>query len=186
MWVNGNESLIQKNPSSRRRILSKVVLAPGDNYICSEIKIGRKLWGRTPMVRVKSSVRPSIARFELSWDGQGDIDLHLDNVQKGIRINYTRKTHNANEYELNLDVDNTRAFGPENIRLFTIPENTEFRCFLNYYSGRATLNATVRMFDKDNKLIKTVKKRFLRKDVKSSSRYNGKSKLVGKFMINTE
>jgi len=183
LWVNGNESVISSSGAPDQRILGKIVLDSGFNYICAVIKKGSSVWGRSPMVKVKSEVKPSIARIELSWDGSGDIDLHLENTAKGMHICYTKTNHKDRNGYVNLDVDNTVAYGPENIRIYELPSETEFRCYLNYYSGGANLKATVRLFDKKNKLIQAYDESFTSADVMGTDQFNDKSRMIGTFPV---
>ncbi|HPQ54516.1 MAG TPA: hypothetical protein PK253_14800 [Spirochaetota bacterium] len=183
IWNNGSESLVKRRARGGARVLSKVVLASGYNYICTYMKSRGKYVGRSPMVRVKSTVMSSIARFELSWDGPGDIDMHLDCESKGLHVYYGDRTTNANGNHINLDVDNMSGFGPENIRVFSLGEETTFRCFVNYYSGGEKLNVTVRQFDRTNKLVQTYNKVFTPGMIRGTSDFNSASWVVGDFKI---
>ncbi|HQO04360.1 MAG TPA: hypothetical protein PLI62_19050 [Spirochaetota bacterium] len=183
LWNNGSESLAKRRAGGGARILSKVVLASGYNYICTFMKSGGKYVGRSPMVRVKSNVMSSIARFELSWDGSGDVDLHLDCEPKGLHVYYGSRTTNNNGTHINLDVDNMSGFGPENIRVFSLGEETNFRCFVNYYSGGDKLNVTVRYFDRTNKLVNTYNKVFTRGMIQGSADFHSASWVVGDFKV---
>ncbi len=181
-WNNGNESLIRRTSSPKDRILGQTVLARGPNYLCVFLKQNNSYWGRSSMVKVNSNVTASIARFELSWDGPGDVDLHLDS-QNGQHVYYANRTLDQGGYRMNLDVDNMSGFGPENIRIFSLPSATNYRCFVNYYSGNARLNVTVRQFDKTNKLVKTFNKVFESGSARGSSSFDGSSWDVGTVTI---
>lgn len=183
IWNNGSESLLKRRAGGGARVLSKVVLASGYNYICTYMKSGGRYVGRSPMVRVKSNVMSSIARFELSWDGPGDIDMHLDCEPKGVHVYYGNRTTNDNGNHINLDVDNMSGFGPENIRVFSLGGETKFRCFVNYYSGGEQLNVTVRQFDRTNKLVNTYNKVFTRGMIRGTADFHDASWVVGDFTI---
>jgi len=182
VWNNGNGSLVRRNATPSARILTQTVLSRGDNYICVAVNKGGRYWGRSPMVKVNSTVNASVARFELSWDGPGDVDLHLDNPQ-GLHVFYANRMIDQQGYRFNLDIDNMQGWGPENIRLYSLPSKQSFRCFVNYYSGGSQLNVTVRMFDKQNKLVKTETKVFTSGMSRPSAQFNEQSWVVGDFEI---
>jgi len=184
IWNNGEEILIDRNGSSSERCLSKIVLGSGPNYICGIVKGGGKYIGRTPMVKVNSSVRTSIARFEMTWDGPGDMDLHLESADSGWHCGFMNTNIDNSGARVNLDIDNMNGFGPENIRVFSVPGTSTVKCFVNYYYGPGPSNVTVRYFDKANKMVKSETKSFNQGMIQSTSQFNQRSWVVGNFTIN--
>ena len=183
LWCNGEETMVSRNARSSGTAMSKVVLARGYNYVCATVKRGGAYVGRSPMMRISSTVTASIARFEMTWDGNGDMDLHLDSEQTGWHVSYANTTVDQSGYRANLDVDNMSGFGPENIRVFSVPGPSRVRCFVNYYSGHSQLSVTIRHFDKNNKMVKTVSKNFTPGDTRGTPQFNEKSWVVGTFDI---
>ncbi len=183
LWNNGDEILIDRNGRSNERIISKIVLGRGPNYICGIVKNGARYIGRTPMVKVDSTVRTSIARFEMTWDGPGDMDLHLESADSGWHCGFMRSNIDESGYRVNLDIDNMNGFGPENIRMFSVPSASTVKCFVNFYSGQSPAKVTVRYFDKDNKMVKSESKSFSPGMTQPTSQFNQRSWLVGTFNI---
>ena len=183
IWNNGEETLVSRSAHSSQNLLSKVVMSRGYNYVCATVKNGARYVGRSPMMRINSSVTASIARFEMTWDGSGDMDLHLDSESTGWHVSFSHTTVDQAGYRANLDVDNMSGFGPENIRIFSVPGASRVRCFANFYSGGSNISVTVRHFDKNNKVVKTVSKNFNPGDTRGTSAFNEKSWVVGTFDI---
>lgn len=184
IWSNGEEIPVSKNAHSSQSLLSKIVLARGFNYVCAVVKDGPKYIGRSPMMRINSTVVASIARFEMIWDGPGDMDLHLDSPEIGFHVSFARTNIDERGARANLDVDNMSGFGPENIRIFALPGKSNVRCFVNYYSGGgAPIGVTIRYYDKNNKMIKSETKTFTGADIRPTAQFNEKSWVVGNFTI---
>ena len=183
LWNNGEETLVSRNGRSGSSVLSKIIMGRGNNYVCATIKNGSKYIGRSPMMRINSSTMASIARFEMTWDGPGDMDLHLDSEQSGWRINFVNTNLDQGGNRANLDVDNMSGYGPENIRVFSLPRPTSVRCFVNFYSGGSTVKVTVRHFDKNNKMVNAVSKTFTPGMTRGTSAFNENSWVVGNFDI---
>jgi hypothetical protein len=79
-------------------------------------------------VTVQADVAPADVWIQLTWDGPGDIDLHLY-LPNGERVYYGNKQSAAGAQ---LDVDNTRQDGPEHITMTrAIPG--EYRVAVRYY-----------------------------------------------------
>ncbi len=183
IWNNGEETLVSRSGRSSQSLLSKIVLSRGHNYVCATVKNGAQYVGRSPMMRINSTVTASIARFEMIWDGNGDMDLHLDSESAGWHVSYANRNVDHSGYRANLDVDNMSGFGPENIRVFSVPGKTTVRCFVNYYSGGSTLNVTVRHYDKNNKMVRAETRNFTPGMTRGTSAFNEKSWAVGTFEI---
>ncbi|MFC1574718.1 hypothetical protein ACFL3Z_01410, partial [Gemmatimonadota bacterium] len=82
-------------------------------------------------VTVQADVAPADVWIELTWDGPGDIDLHLY-MPNGEHVYFGDKLSDAGA---ELDVDNTRQDGPEHITMTqAIPG--EYRVAVRYYSSR--------------------------------------------------
>ncbi len=138
IWINGQ--------SLNAGASGSLVLDSDANYFAYVILENGTAVARSEVMRLSSAVGNSLLRFVLSWDGAGDVDLHLDDGAGGRHVYWTDKTHDATGFNVQLDVDNVVSYGPENIRVFTAPSGSNFRCWINYYSGSITLNATVRVY----------------------------------------
>ncbi len=184
IWSNGEEIPVSKTARSSQSLLSKIVLARGYNYVCAIVKDGPKYIGRSPMMRINSSVMASIARFEMTWDGPSDMDLHLDSPEIGFHVSFASTNIDQGGVRANLDVDNMSGFGPENIRIFSLPGKTNVRCFVNYYSGGgAPIGVTIRFYDKNNKMVKSESKTFSGADIRPTAQFNEKSWVAGTFTL---
>ncbi|MCX7678380.1 MAG: hypothetical protein N2316_04100 [Spirochaetes bacterium] len=180
IWNNGETTPVSKLARSEQNVLSKVVLSRGYNYICAIVFDGQKYIGRSPMMRINSTVHASIARFEMVWDGPGDMDLHIDSPETGFHVCFSNTSIDYSGVRANLDVDNMAGFGPENIRIYSLPGKINVRCFVNYYSGGSNpIGVTVRFYDKNNKMIKTEHKTFSASDIRPTAQFTDKSWLAG-------
>ncbi|HHJ13376.1 MAG TPA: hypothetical protein ENJ79_03240, partial [Gammaproteobacteria bacterium] len=93
------------------RFSNKVVLFNGDNTI--DIDYRDNLTRLHKRLVVHSTTPPVKARFTLVWDSRhSDMDLHVEGPG-GDHCSYSNKT-TAN---MQLDVDNTKQYGPENISI---------------------------------------------------------------------
>lgn len=93
---------------------SRVGLIPGRNLIQASLdRHDRGLRGTSQAVRLTAAIPPYDVWSELTWEGLGDIDLHL--VQPdGEECSFANKTTHAGA---TLDYDNTVQDGPEDIRV---------------------------------------------------------------------
>lgn len=106
------------------------------------------------VVTVMCNRRPVKLRASLVWNTSGsDIDLKMTNPQ-GEECSYQRKSVG----NMNLDVDNTSGYGPENIYVNGITSGTYTIRIHNYSRGEGT-HATVYIFV-DEKLVQTKKLSF--------------------------
>ncbi len=183
LWKNGEETLIGNNVAKGSSIESSVILVNGDNYFCTTLKDGNSFLARSRLVRLRSSVSEALARFEMTWNGMGDVDLHLDSAEGGWHVYYANLSVNAGGYNAFLDVDNILGFGPENIRIRALPRKTRVRCFVNYYSGRLPLTVNVRHYDRNNRLIRQYTEKLSPGDINSTGAFNYKSRVIGHFDI---
>lgn len=184
IWINNNLYLISGATAAGGICSGDIVLSNGYNYICIVVYVNGVAWGRSEVSRIESTTAASLMRFELTWDGEGDVDLHLDNTTAGIHVFWSSSYYDYSGYDIDLDIDNMVAYGPENIRVYTVPSSTQFRCYVNYYSGSSNLTATVKVFDKDNKLTDTKTITLTPADSGAGSDYNEQSKLVGTYTVN--
>ena len=82
-------------------------------------------------VTVQADVAPADVWIQLTWDGPGDIDLHLYMPENG-HVYFSNKEALGAQ----LDVDNTQQDGPEHITMTrAIPG--EYRVEVHYYSERS-------------------------------------------------
>lgn len=184
VWINGNPYVISTGDYSGEVVSSDIVLNDGNNYICILVYVNGTLWGRSTVVRISSTVEASLARFELTWNGDGDVDLHLDNEGLGIHVYYASYYYSSSGFDIDLDVDNQIAYGPENIRVYSVPSSTAFRCFVNYFDGTSSLTATVKVYDSNNTLIDTKTASLSASDAQLSSSYDAAfSKLIGTYTV---
>ncbi|GMT49671.1 MAG: hypothetical protein IEMM0008_1210 [bacterium] len=135
-------------PTSREgnKVKGKVILSSGNNYICLLIYHNGFRYSRSIGWLVHSTVRDSKIRFELTWSGKGDLDLHIDDVKSKIHCFYSSKHVTQKQWDLELDVDNTTRKGPENIRVYSAPSQSTIRCYVNYYGGAINQEITVRVY----------------------------------------
>lgn len=126
------------NPSNGE-FKGKVVLKAGRNDIKFTIKNGS-----SPVYSNNFSVnysgKPVKLRATLTWDGHADIDLHL-NDPNGKTCNY----QNKNTGLASLDVDNTSAYGPENISVESVTPG-RYKVFIRNYSKTPGITATVYLY----------------------------------------
>jgi hypothetical protein len=88
-------------------------------------------------------------RVELTWNGTGDLDLHLHNNVSGAWFNTPNDCHYANmtsAWGASQDVDNVTANGPENIRLNNPTVGQAYTVGVHNYSRGAGRTATVRVY----------------------------------------
>ena len=93
---------------------SRVPLFPGKNVIqASASGAVVNLTAGSEVVHVTAEIPRSDVWSELTWDGRGDIDLHLY-LPNGEHCYYQQKKTNSGAW---LDIDNTERDGPEHIIL---------------------------------------------------------------------
>lgn len=146
-YLNGMEQPV--NLKRDGSFNNKIVLFNGDNhikvsYLSSDGKISKN-------IVINSSTPPVKARFTLVWDSSGsDMDLHVKGPN-GEHCSY----NNKKTMNMRLDVDNTKAYGPENISV-ELNGRGRYKAFIKHYggnSGRVTLYTYL-----DNRLVKTSSK----------------------------
>ncbi len=165
--VNGIESPMADNVSTGGEFSGDIVLNNGMNAICIVVYSNGTVYGRSQVVTIDSSIPASVSRLELRWDGPGDLDFHLQSYSPVFHVYYGDLGYTQDGYDVQLDVDNTSGYGPENIRVYTVDAPTTVTCFVNYYSGDQDLNVTVRSFNIANELVNTYTHTFLAGDVGS-------------------
>ena len=107
--VNGSARTL---PVANGKFSSSVPLVPGENTIqATSGGVVANLIGGSNIVRIPAQIAPAAIWTELTWDGPGDIDLHLY-LPNGEHCYFKNKTTSAGAA---LDVDNTDHDGPEHI-----------------------------------------------------------------------
>ena len=125
----------------------KLVLKAGINYITFKIKsTDNTIFSKN--FTVTYSGKPVKLRTTLTWDGYADIDLYLKDPNGEI-CSFSKK----NTSLANLDVDNTKAYGPENISVEKIISGA-YEIYIKNYSKKSGIRATVYIFI-DEKLYTT-------------------------------
>lgn len=179
-WVNGeSQTMLLVGPQAN----SQIIFNSGNNYVCAIAYSGTTPLGRSPVLKVTSNTPPSVARIQLSWSGIGDVDMHVDDGFGGKHVLWNDKVYKTGGYHIELDVDNVTAYGPENIRFYSLPTTTNFRIFMNYYSGAETQNCVVRIFDAAGIKKYQFTRTFTPADANFSSDFNSKSWYVGTLKI---
>jgi|GEM_PF-1680484 len=126
------------NPTNGK-FKGKVVLKSGRNDIKFTIKNGSSpVYSKD--FSVNYSGKPVKLRATLTWDGHADIDLHLKDPT-GQTCNY----QNKNTRLASLDVDNTSAYGPENISVESVTSG-RYKVFIRNYSKTPGITATVYLY----------------------------------------
>lgn len=88
-------------------------------------------------------------RVELTWNGTGDLDLHLHNSNATRAWYSSADTFYSNmrsAFGAALDVDNVVSYGPENIRVDTPIIGETYTVAVHNYYGGAGRRATVRVY----------------------------------------
>ncbi len=90
-------------------------------------------------------------RVELTWDGSGDLDLHMHNQTNTAWYNNggANDCHYARlstSWGAVLDVDNVTANGPENIRVNTPTIGADYTVAVHHYANGAGRRATVKIY----------------------------------------
>ena len=104
--------------------------------------------GRTITCRFTVSALPHGLRVELTWDGSGDVDLHMHNNTSTpwFSTNDCYYSNTATTWGANLDFDNTSASGPENVRMDTPAVAADYTIGVHNYSAARGRIATVKVF----------------------------------------
>jgi hypothetical protein len=89
-------------------------------------------------------------RFELTWDGTGDLDIHLHNSVNSAWYNSTvndcHYSRMSTAWGAVLDVDNVTRNGPENIRLDTPTIGETYTVAVHHYANGAGRRATIKVY----------------------------------------
>jgi hypothetical protein len=105
----------------------------GENLICIILKKDGAVVGRSKLLLVNTTFASPQWRFELRWNGTGDLDSWL--VQSDDTSNYiywSSTTSTDTGFAGVLDADNTTAYGPENIKM-TDSAGTSLKYYVNPY-----------------------------------------------------
>lgn len=181
--INGQSSEVNFSALSGVQTTNRMVLNAGRNYAWITVSSGGSVITRSEVYRIDSTVATAPLRTELSWNGTGDIDLIVDDGNGGRKVYWLEKTNTSTGFNIALDVDNTVAYGPENIRVFTSPSGSNYRFFANYYSGSNSLTATAKVYT-GTTLINTKTLLFTSSDSSTSNSFDSKSKLIGNYTVN--
>ncbi|GAA6170722.1 hypothetical protein NBRC116592_03920 [Colwellia sp. KU-HH00111] len=138
--VNGRPQSFEVDGQGQFR--SAAVIESGINTVSL---VGELAENRVKIARtINYTGKISRLRATLVWENQGDIDLHLSGPN-GIHISYQNKSFNRGENEINLDVDNTSGYGPENISVVNGIEG-DYRISVVNYGNINKANVTVHLF----------------------------------------
>jgi len=88
-------------------------------------------------------------RAELTWNGTGDVDIHMHNNVSGPWFNIPNDCHYRNltpAWGAAQDVDNVTANGPENIRVNTPTVGQTYRIGVHNYANGRNRTATLRIY----------------------------------------
>ena len=181
VWVNGQLSDINFDTTGAKTT-NKLVLNNGKNYVLINVNSGDRPIARSNVYRIDSSVPDSMIRTEITWNGVGDLDLHADDGNGGKHVFWTYKKYTSANHNIELDVDNTKTHGPENIRIFTAPAGTSYRFYINYFRGFRDLKANAKIY-KGTSLLESKTILFSVSDINASSVFNDKSKLIGVYTV---
>jgi len=109
---------------------------------------GVDIAGRTIVCRFTVSALPHGLRVEVTWDGAGDVDLHMHNNTSTawFTTNDCYYSNTATTWGANLDFDNTSSAGPENIRMDAPALASDYTIAVHNYARSAGRIATVRVF----------------------------------------
>ncbi len=179
VYNNGREYPITL---SDKALSGKVILFNGNNYICIIIYKNGIRFSRSRVFLIRSTIPISPLRFELTWSGKGDLDLHVDDGKNKVHCYYSKaRIHNKEGWNLELDVDNTQKKGPENIRIFGAPPRSKIRCYVNYYGGTITQYASVRLY-RYGQLADVYRFTFSPKESKGRNEVDNKSWIVVEYI----
>jgi len=89
-------------------------------------------------------------RVELTWDGSGDLDLHLHNGNMTRWFNATpddcHYARMSTSWGAVLDVDNVTRNGPENIRVDTPTIGQDYIVGVHHYANGVGRRATIKVY----------------------------------------
>ena len=109
--LNVNGSLLAA-PVKNGTFAATVPLIPGENMIAAASgSTVSSLMGSSSVVRIFADIKAADIWTQLSWDGPGDIDLHL-RLPNNEHCYYERKATPSGAI---LDIDNRVSNGPEHI-----------------------------------------------------------------------
>jgi hypothetical protein len=128
---------------------NKIVLFNGDNTI--DVEYSSAAGEEHKQITVTSTTPPVKARFTLTWDrGGSEMDLHVKGAN-GDHCSYTNRVTT----NMQLDVDNTSGYGPENISVKLNRYPGKYKVYINHFGGQAA-NVTLYVY-LDNQLVATEK-----------------------------
>lgn len=109
---------------------------------------GRDGFGGTQSCEFNVTALPRGLRVELTWDGTGDVDLHLHNSDNTRWFNGDDCFYSNMHTDFNawLDVDNVVSDGPENIRIDSPPTTGVYTIGIHNYARGAGRVATVKVY----------------------------------------
>jgi uncharacterized protein YfaP (DUF2135 family) len=142
IWVNGGELDVTPENFDGEHIRG-LVLSDGNNYamlvVLARPEAGGapEYIGRSNIVKITSDVASSLLRVQLLWDRNADLDLHVDSDKAGENhVRFSDRNIDVTDRKVSLDIDDTKNFGPENIRVFRASQGARFRFFVNYYGSQ--------------------------------------------------
>lgn len=134
--VNGQSQLVSVDSAGAFR--TAAVLGAGENalLLTLDTPAGRSSVAR----RVTYSGQGNGLRVTLTWDGYADIDLYVTSPAGNV-VYYSNRSADG----MSLDVDNTSAYGPENV---TVPQAAPgvYSFAANNYSGTSGVTARIDVF----------------------------------------
>lgn len=147
LFLNGIEQEVDVN--SQGQFANPMVLSAGENSI--ELRLQGEGFMINEGITIYYDGQATNLRVTLTWNSSGsDIDLHVTDPD-GNTCNYGNKQTGA----LQLDVDDTNGYGPENISLLGGDDGRYQINVVNYSGGEGT-EATVYIFV--NETLQSVKK----------------------------
>ncbi|HBE74206.1 MAG TPA: hypothetical protein DDW31_09035 [candidate division Zixibacteria bacterium] len=144
-------------------------------YVYSNGSFAR--WGRSPVYNIRGSFTTPRVQAQLTWNGAGDIDLHMKGPNIG-HCYYANKTLSGSGWSVTLDYDNVVSYGPENIHANgTIPAGTD-TVFVNYYSSTLQANRAVVRIWNNGTLLGSHLRTFTSDQTGAGSDFSSKSWVV--------
>lgn len=121
--------VLQRVVPTNGNFRGKIVLKSGENNVKFTIKSGdTEIYQES--LKVNYTGKPVKLRATLTWDGYADIDLHLIDAN-----NRECSYKNPNTDLAQLDVDNQKAYGPENISVEKVIEGDYIISIVNFAKG---------------------------------------------------
>ena len=126
--INGSSRMVPVNDGGFQ---AAVPLIAGDNVVraAPEGTLGH-LFGGSNTVSIIAAIPRADIWSVLTWDGPGDIDLHLQ-MPDGEECDYLNK---QSRLGATLDIDNTRGYGPEHI-VMTKAVHGAYRLTVQYFAA---------------------------------------------------